>query len=591
MEKKTVIINVQTEDGVKQLDRLSAKFDEVYGEVLPLTGAIGELEDQLYEMAKRGEQGTDEFKTLAAEAGRLKKTIAQVDMEVDALSMTTANKLGGALGGAASGFELVQGAMGAMGAESEAVEAALLKVQSAMAIAQGVQGVKEALPAFKALGGGAISAFKGMTSAGKAFAITGIGLILTALAAAVAAMDAFTDSSEKAAEAQKKLEDDLAKTNKQIEDQSKLTASLTQLTDDMTRRELIDAKKRGATEEELTKIKRDGARERIRILEDEEATALKLYQKKSRYGSYKEAVAAEEAWLKTTEATKNARMTLEEEEADESLAIQREAADRAAEARKAAAERRKAEQEKEKQDKIDAFEEDKKRSEEFLNAGALFSDKAATRREEDIQEIKTAEQTKYDIITYYQNELLKKQEAAAANEKAIKERNKSFIIENAEETFQFISDLATIFEGKSEASQKRAFKIRKAAAIAQTTVETFKAAQTAYASQIVPLDPTSPVRGAIAAAFAVASGLAKVKAIASTKFEGGGATGGATGGGGGGGSAPAASTPAQFNIVGNSGTNQIAEGLANQTVKAFVTEGDVSSAQQLQRNKITTISL
>lgn len=591
MEKKTVIINVQTEDGVKQLDRLSAKFDEVYGEVLPLTGAIGELEDQLYEMAKRGEQGTDEFKTLAAEAGRLKKTIAQVDMEVDALSMTTANKLGGALGGAASGFELVQGAMGAMGAESEAVEAALLKVQSAMAIAQGVQGVKEALPAFKALGGGAISAFKGMTSAGKAFAITGIGLILTALAAAVAAMDAFTDSSEKAAEAQKKLEDDLAKTNKQIEDQSKLTASLTQLTDDMTRRELIDAKKRGATEEELTKIKRDGARERIRILEDEEATALKLYQKKSRYGSYKEAVAAEEAWLKTTEATKNARMTLEEEEADESLAIQREAADRAAEARKAAAERRKAEQEKEKQDKIDAFEEDKKRSEELLNAGALFSDKAATRREEDIQEIKTAEQTKYDIITYYQNELLKKQEAAAANEKAIKERNKSFIIENAEETFQFISDLATIFEGKSEASQKRAFKIRKAAAIAQTTVETFKAAQTAYASQIVPLDPTSPVRGAIAAAFAVASGLAKVKAIASTKFEGGGATGGATGGGGGGGSAPAASTPAQFNIVGNSGTNQIAEGLANQTVKAFVTEGDVSSAQQLQRNKITTISL
>jgi len=590
VEKKTVIINVQTEDGVKQLDRLSAKFDEVYGEVLPLTGAIGELEDQLYEMAKRGEQGTDEFKTLAAEAGRLKKTIAQVDMEVDALSMTTANKLGGALGGAASGFELVQGAMGAMGAESEAVEAALLKVQSAMAIAQGVQGVKEALPAFKALGGGAISAFKGMTSAGKAFAITGIGLILTALAAAVAAMDAFTDSSEKAAEAQKKLEDDLAKTNKQIEDQSKLTASLTQLTDDMTRRELIDAKKRGATEEELTKIKRDGARERIRILEDEEATALKLYQKKSRYGSYKEAVAAEEAWLKTTEATKNARMTLEEEEADESLAIQREAADRAAEARKAAAERRKAEQEKEKQDKIDAFEEDKKRSEEFLNAGALFSDKAATRREEDIQEIKTAEQTKYDIITYYQNELLKKQEAAAANEKAIKERNKSFIIENAEETFQFISDLATIFEGKSEASQKRAFKIRKAAAIAQTTVETFKAAQTAYASQIVPLDPTSPVRGAIAAAFAVASGLAKVKAIASTQFGGSGATGGATGGGGGG-SAPAASTPAQFNIVGNSGTNQIAEGLANQTVKAFVTEGDVSSAQQLQRNKITTISL
>ena len=209
MEKKKVIIEVETADGVKELDRLSAKFDEVYGEVLPLTGAIGELEDQLYEMAKRGEQGSDEFKALAAEAGKLKKTIAQVDMEVDALSMTTANKLGGALGGVASGFELVQGAMGAMGAESEKVQEALLAVQSAMAMAQGIQGVKEALPAFKALGGGAISAFQGMTNAGKAFAVTGIGLILTALAAAAVAMETFSDASEKAAEAQKKLEKDL----------------------------------------------------------------------------------------------------------------------------------------------------------------------------------------------------------------------------------------------------------------------------------------------------------------------------------------------------------------------------------------------
>jgi len=117
VEKKTVIIEVQTADGVKELDRLSAKFDEVYGEVLPLTGAIGELEDQLYEMAKAGLQGTKEFEAVAQEAGRLKKVVAEVDMQVDALSMTTANKLGGALGGVTAGFELAQGAMGALGAE------------------------------------------------------------------------------------------------------------------------------------------------------------------------------------------------------------------------------------------------------------------------------------------------------------------------------------------------------------------------------------------------------------------------------------------------------------------------------------------
>lgn len=589
MEKKTVIIEVQTEEGVKNLDRMSAKFDEVYGDILPLTGAIGELEDQLYEMAKRGEQGTDEFKALAAEAGRLKKTIQQVDMEVDALSMTTANKLGGALGGVASGFELVQGAMGAMGAESEKVQEALLAVQSAMAMAQGVQGVKEALPAFKALGGGAISAFQGMTSAGKAFAVTGIGLILTALAAAVAAMEAFSDATEEAAKKEAQLEKEFEKTNNQIERQSKLTETLSQLSDDLYREELINAKKRGASEAELTKIKREAAKDRIRILEDEEAELLKIYEKKSKYGSLKEIVAAEEAWLKAVQASKDARMDLEEEEADESLARQREAAEKAAEARKEAAEKRKAAEEKEKQDKIDAFEEDKKRSQEMIDAGTSFADKAKERREQDIAEIKATEQGKYDYIDALRKQNEQKQIEAEQREKERKERNKQFAIDNAEETFTFISDLATIFEGKSEKSQKRAFNIRKAASIAQTTIETFKAAQGAFSSQIVPGDPTSPIRGAIAAAFAVASGIARVKAIAQTKFEGGGAVGGASVGGG----SPSItqSTPAQFNIVGNSNTNQLVEGLGGTAVKAYVVSGEMSSAQSLERNKIKTASI
>lgn len=57
----------------------------------------------------------------------------------------------------------------------------------------------------------------------------------------------------------------------------------------------------------------------------------------------------------------------------------------------------------------------------------------------------------------------------------------------------------------------------KAAAIAQTTIDTYLAAQKAYTSQLIPGDPTSPIRGAIVAATAVASGLANVKKITSTK--------------------------------------------------------------------------
>lgn len=172
--------------------------------------------------------------------------------------------------------------------------------------------------------------------------------------------------------------------------------------------------------------------------------------------------------------------------------------------------------------------------------------------------------------------------------KVMRERNAKFAVDTSIEAFSTIQALADAFAGKSEASQKKAFKIRKAAAIAQTVIETYKAAQGAYASQIIPGDPTSPIRGAIAATIAVASGLAKVKSIASQKFEGGGSSGGS-----GGGSAPSlpSSTPANFNIVGNSNTNQIVEGLNANPVQAFVVSGEVTSAQSLDRNRIKTATL
>jgi hypothetical protein len=62
----------------------------------------------------------------------------------------------------------------------------------------------------------------------------------------------------------------------------------------------------------------------------------------------------------------------------------------------------------------------------------------------------------------------------------------------------------------------------KAAAIAATTISTYQAAQAAFASQLVPGDPTSPGRGFIAAASSIVAGLARVKAIIATKTPGGG---------------------------------------------------------------------
>jgi hypothetical protein len=63
----------------------------------------------------------------------------------------------------------------------------------------------------------------------------------------------------------------------------------------------------------------------------------------------------------------------------------------------------------------------------------------------------------------------------------------------------------------------------KATAIAATTIDTYLGAQKAYTSQLIPGDPSSPIRAAIAAAIAVAGGIKNVREIVKTKVPGGGA--------------------------------------------------------------------
>lgn len=88
----------------------------------------------------------------------------------------------------------------------------------------------------------------------------------------------------------------------------------------------------------------------------------------------------------------------------------------------------------------------------------------------------------------------------------------------------------------------------KAAAIASTTIDTYLGAQKAYTSQLIPGDPTSPVRAAIAAGVAVAAGIANVQKIISTPTP----TGDGGGGAGGGGGAPTAPNIPSF--AGNTGS-------------------------------------
>jgi len=68
---------------------------------------------------------------------------------------------------------------------------------------------------------------------------------------------------------------------------------------------------------------------------------------------------------------------------------------------------------------------------------------------------------------------------------------------------------------------RRAFEVGKAAAIAQTIMSTYEAAQKSY-SALASIPYVGPALGAAAAIAAVASGMARVSAIRSQSFGGGG---------------------------------------------------------------------
>jgi hypothetical protein len=131
-------------------------------------------------------------------------------------------------------------------------------------------------------------------------------------------------------------------------------------------------------------------------------------------------------------------------------------------------------------------------------------------------------------------------------------------------------------------------KAGKAAAIAEATIQTFLSAQKAYSSTIgVPV--VGPVLAPINAGLAIAAGIKNIQAITSVKTPGGGGPGpsnlnntfsGATAQG----QAPS------FNVVGNSGINQLAQ-LQQTPVQAYVVSGQVTTAQSLDRNRVENATL
>jgi hypothetical protein len=187
-------IKAQLKDAQKELIAVSDKFGETSIEAINAAKAVANLKDKI-----------GDAKALSDAFSPDKKFAA----------------FSSALAGVAGGFAAVQGAQALLGAESEDTQKALLKVQAAMSLAQGLSSVTESIDAFKNLGAvvKSFSLVQKIITAGQwlwnaAMAANPIGAIVAAIAALIAGIVALTkyfmDNAEAAKQNTKAVEDNAA---------------------------------------------------------------------------------------------------------------------------------------------------------------------------------------------------------------------------------------------------------------------------------------------------------------------------------------------------------------------------------------------
>lgn len=202
-----------------------------------------------------------------------------------------------------------------------------------------------------------------------------------------------------------------------------------------------------------------------------------------------------EAGKLTTTEYELEKLQIKNEFLDQQAALTKEYADKEKEAKAIALQESRDLEEQEKARKITDLE--NKREIEAGNFEAQLEIEKQRLEIQRQQELAEAEKTGADKALI--------NEKYAQIEKDIEAEKQSFKLSIASQTF---ANLATIL-GKESAAGK-------AAAVAQTTIDTYQAATAAYKA-MAGIPVIGPALGAIAAAAAVASGIANVKKIVSTK--------------------------------------------------------------------------
>jgi chromosome segregation ATPase len=555
---------------------------------LEVKNNLGSLKSQLREAQAEVAKLSEQFGVTSKEAANAAKRAAELKDQIeDAKALTDAfnpdakfKALSSSLGGVASGFAAYQGALGLVGVESKKVEEQLLKVQSAMALAEGLQALGGAKDSFIQLASvvknQVVAAFATLKGA---LIATGIGALVVTIGFLLPKIMEWIDGTKELERRQNALNSEIDKANIKYQRN-------TEQIDKNTAAELRLARARGASEQELLNIEKKGNKERVDVQKRTVAELDKLL--KDKRNMYIEAY-VDEDWdrakalnkeYKDLQAQRNAILKAKKDQNDELKLKQDELNISTLTKQKEGF-----------KESYNNLEENLKKEQELQKKKDEFAKKQAQDLEDSenirlkpvnvenqLKKEREREQRRKDLIIQINKE---------ANEEYIKDLNKRIEkeeqleqqkndkkIELTRMSFDVLGSVAELFANGNEADQRKAFQLNKAASLGNAIVNTAQGVTAALTQ--VPLFPGAQI---IQAGLVGTLGALNIAKIANTQFQSSG------GGGDTATSTPTAPRTPSFDIIQAQPQMQLGA-LQQQPVKAYVVSGEVSTAQALDRNRV-----
>lgn len=511
---------------------------------------LKEAQQEAFRLAQALGQTAPEAVKAAEKVAELKDQMDDYNATVASIHPDKFEVIGKTVGTLANGFSAAQGAAALLGSESEDLQKAMLRVQGAMAFAQGIAGLKDMQFMFvgirTAIMTQVIPAFQSM---GTALVATGIGAGIVAIGAALAV---FADKVSKARKAGEKYREELKRMETAQEEMR------TRLEQSIQGMDIGD---------EIALLRKRLSGE-IKTEEEFEIKRVEMLQNTYRAMADQHKAGSDERLAYLNAAT-SAGLRLEKLRLEQQLRQQEEADEK----RKSAAKTTTTTVKKEKEIEIQILDDTSRREIQLVEEttkqkNARLKEQFDFARKTAIDNAKLQE----DIAKHEEYWEKKRLET----KKQYQQNAIDLAVNSATAMIELLDALTANGNAKSEAERKKEFERQKKYQIAATMVSTFAAAQKAYQSQLT-ITPDSPIRAAIAAAVAVASGLARVAAIKKQQYNSP-SQGGLQQPGGGGGMGGIQQPSFTSSTLG--GGTQFAGSFDN---KVYVTEGDITGTQRRVR--------